>query len=146
MKPESRLQLNVRRTARQLGFLIAVLLARPTYAQAVNLDTAGITPQEMMMLPEYCRARYGSDQDLKDYWSKQLGAQMFLHVHHYCGGLNFMHRASLTTVPNQRRVRLQNAVNEFDYVLRNWPADFDLAIEAQRQKARAQAMLGRLAR
>ena len=124
--------------------LLAIGVGMCDPARSVNLDVAGITAEEMQTLPEYCRARYGNDQVLKARWDQQMGTKHFLHVHHYCSGLNFMRRAGMATDSQKRRIRLQTASNEFDYVLRNWPPDFYLYAPAKQQKALANAMLRHL--
>lgn len=132
-------QIDAARRFIQVAGLVAMFM--PGMAEAN--ETQGITAAEMMSLPEYCRARFGNDAALRERWNAQMGVGNFLHVHHYCSGLNFMRRASIAADAKKRRYPLQQAINEFDYVLRNWPPDFYLYTPAQQQKAMAQAMLGR---
>lgn len=107
-------------------------------------ETRPISAAEIAALPEYCGARFGNDPGLKERWNAQMGMQGFLHVHHYCSGLAYMRRASIAVDPKRKRYPLQQAINEFDYVLRHWPQDFYLRTHAQQQKSMAQTMLGRL--
>jgi hypothetical protein len=73
-----------------------------------------------------------------------MGPDNFVHVHHYCQGLSHMNRANLNFNKKLRREYLQTAISEFDYVLRNWPADFVLSVDAQKRKTLAGIMLGQL--
>ena len=128
----------VRRVMRAMGVLV---LCAPHLVG--GQETQGITPAEMLSLPEYCRARYGNDQALKGRWNAQMGTQHFLHVHHYCSGLNFMRRSSAAVDSAKRRYALEQAINEFGYVLRNWPPEFQLYAQAQQQQKMARTLLGK---
>lgn len=128
-----------RRLIHAAGFVAAFV---PVMVKAS--ETRPISAAEIMALPEYCAARFGNDHALKERWNTQMGIQGFLHVHHYCSGLAYMRRASAVVDPQKRRYPLQQAINEFDYVLRNWAPSFYLYAPAQQQRAFAQAMLGRL--
>jgi hypothetical protein len=102
------------------------------------------SPVELAMLPDYCQARLGSNPQQYQQWNKRMGPDKFIHLHHYCGGLKFMNRYSRALEKQQRRYYLQNAINEFDYVLRNWPDGFSLKADAKTRKTEAEAALRRL--
>lgn len=99
------------------------------------------TTTEMMMLPEYCQAKFGSNQALSDQWRQRMGPEQYLHLHHYCHGLNYMRRATFANGRQDRRYALERAVNEFDYVLQRWPANFFLTPQARQQQNLAKSML-----
>lgn len=130
--------LAVRRFAHVAGFFAMFM---PDMAPAAG-DTRPISQAEIMALPEYCAARFGNDHALKARWNAQMGEQGFLHVHHYCSGLAYLRRASTVVDMKKQRYPLQQAVNEFNYVLRHWPQDFYLRPMAQQQKDFAQALMG----
>jgi hypothetical protein len=96
---------------------------------------------ELAMLPDFCQAKMGGNAERYQYWNQRMGPDKFVHLHHYCSGLNYVNRANLTFEKERRRYYLQIAVNEFDYVVRNWPASFNLSIDAKDRKAKVQTML-----
>jgi len=107
------------------------------------------TEEEMRLLPPYCEAKIGADRDnmaAQKHWSDVFGAENWLHLHHYCDGLNFMNRSfKRGSDRNARDFDLRRAVNNFDYVLTRASNDFVLLPEIMAQKARALHMLGRKA-
>lgn len=123
-----------------VAMLASALLAGPVHAQQKwpHMPTAA----EVAVMPEYCRAKMGTDTALSDQWNKKMGPDKYMHLHHYCHGLKLLNRLSKTFDMQERRYLLQQATGEFDYVLRNWPDGFDLKAEAQKKKALVQAMLG----
>ena len=132
----------VGRMVKKLMLLFISLVSVAAYGNQPfpNMPTAA----EMATLPEYCRARIGQDGKLYEVWLKRMGHDKFLHVHHYCHGLVAMNRVSLVFEKRTRRDLLQKATQEFDYVIRNWPPDFYLTIDAKRRHSMAQLMLSGL--
>jgi hypothetical protein len=121
--------------------LLLALLGNPAQAQAQKTWPHMPTPSEIAMMPDYCQAKMGTNEELKQQWNQRMGPDKFVHLHHYCHGLKQMNRYKLTFDAQQRRFILQTAIGEFDYVVRNWPDDFYLKAEAKSQKARAESRL-----
>jgi hypothetical protein len=117
-----------------LAFLVNPVQAQKTWPHMP-------TPSEIAMMPDYCQAKMGTNEALRQQWNQRMGPDKFLHLHHYCHGLKQMNRYKLTFDAQQRRFILQTAIGEFDYVVRNWPDDFYLKAEAKSQKAKAEARL-----
>jgi hypothetical protein len=117
----------------------AMLLAAPSMAKP--LPSGRPTPSELTALPDYCKARFGADENLRKAYSQRLGDEYFAHIHHHCIGLNLINRASVTMNKNDRRYFLQDAVRQFNYVLARWPKNFVLTPEAERGKASATVLL-----
>ena len=107
------------------------------------------TEEEMRMLPPYCEAKIGSERNnraAQEHWSAVFGAENWLHMHHYCEGLNFVNRSFKRGGDRKARdFDLQNSINNFDYVLTHAREDFALRPEIMAQKARSLRMLGRKA-
>lgn len=101
------------------------------------------TDVEISTLPDYCKVRLKGDASANRSLAERMGKDKVLHLHHFCVGLNYMNRAMSSFDKRQRGVYLQQAISEFDYVLRNWPADFNLAGEAKSKKLMAESMLKR---
>jgi hypothetical protein len=83
------------------------------------------------------------DTQARKQLADKIGQEKEIHLHHFCAGLNFMNRARSPTDPKYRNQYLQEAIGEFNYVLRNWPADFELATEAKTKKMLAESMVKR---
>lgn len=86
---------------------------------------------EVMTLPAACQARLRGDAQTKKLWQQKLGRESFLHLHHFCFGLNFTNRARLTFVKTNKQYYLAQARGNFAYVLKNWPADSPLRPDAE---------------
>lgn len=99
------------------------------------------TPLEIAAMPEYCQAKMGTNAALSDKWRLRMGPDRYMHLHHYCHGLNAMNRLLVATDARTRRGILQRAIGEFDYVIRNWPPDFALAADAKSKRAMAESLL-----
>ena len=66
-----------------------------------------LTGAELAMLPEYCQARLGKNELARENWSQRMGAKIFVHVHHYCFGMNFMSQAGREFDPKKKKYLLQ---------------------------------------
>lgn len=99
------------------------------------------TPSEIAAMPEYCQAKMGTNAALSDKWRLRMGPDRYMHLHHYCHGLNAMNRLLVATDARTRRGILQRAISEFDYVIRNWPPDFALAVDAKNKRVMAESLL-----
>ncbi|MCC6201483.1 MAG: hypothetical protein IT494_00585 [Gammaproteobacteria bacterium] len=119
-----------------LGLYVGMLVSPVTRADV-------LTPAELAVLPPYCLARIGENKDLYEVWKNRLGAKQFIHIHHYCFGLGFLGRARSELDQKKRKVSLQGAIRNFDYVLERWPATFQLTSQARGLKGQAEAMLNR---
>lgn len=109
--------------------------------------------REVAMLPRYCiyTQHYremvpgGNDTSEIQRWSSAMG-EAFIHLHHYCYGLMFLNRATvLARDARPRRFYLQNAMNEFDYVLQRAPQSFVLLPEILTKKGDVLVRQGRAA-
>jgi hypothetical protein len=81
----------------RLGLTLGLLCGLAvTPALARKLPPERPTPAEMTMLPPECAARIGGDEATRQLWAQRLGPDNFLHLHHYCFGLNYNNRARIT--------------------------------------------------
>lgn len=97
-----------------------------------------INADELPLLPKYCQVKceYGINRNNPEVkrWIDIFGWNNYLHVHHYCFALNFEHRAVLAPNKIQRNYAYQEAVRNYDYVLKHWQAGFALIPEAHVRK------------
>lgn len=143
------------------AFVVAVVcssLSAPdtTVAQSIPGYPDQVTaydPREVALLPKYCaftqlfrdRVPGGNDPAEIQRWQAAMG-DVFVHMHHYCYGLMWLHRASvLARDADTRRYSLANAIVEFDYVLDRAPSDFVLLPEILTKKGEAMLRQGRAA-
>jgi hypothetical protein len=100
-----------------------------------------MTEAELAVLPPYCQARLAGNAEARKLWGQRMGRENFSHLHHFCHGLKLMNRARFTFDKRQRNYNLQQAIGEFGYVLKRWPTNFPLTMEAQNHKMQAEMML-----
>jgi tetratricopeptide (TPR) repeat protein len=95
-------------------------------------------PKLLALLPPYCKyTTYynqevpgGNDVTQIERWRGVMGPQNFVHLHHYCFGLENTNRALYFSSSKQDRDReLRASLNEFDYVINRVAADFALLPE-----------------
>ncbi|WP_119293250.1 hypothetical protein [Azohydromonas sediminis] len=100
------------------------------------------TPTEIRALPDACRVRL--DQGTKAEWEAyqaKLGRPIWDHLHHFCYAMNFMNRQVSELHKPTRRNQLEQAINNYDYVLARWPKDHPLYKEAAMGKRQAEIYL-----
>ena len=122
-------------TPTRLALAIPLALAMlPVAAQQQKPRPYAPSAMELIVLPDYCRARIGPDSTAYQQWNQRMGPDKFVHLHHFCHGLNHLNRANGTVDKYLRNYYLGVASNEFDYVIRNWPDGFELKSEALERK------------
>ncbi|MBI3431370.1 MAG: hypothetical protein HY018_04030 [Hydrogenophilales bacterium] len=101
------------------------------------------SPAEMAMLPPYCAARFDESSEAFKSWRSSMG-QDFIHVHHYCAGLNFVNRArGMGSTDKGRQGTLEAALRNFDYMLEHTHPDFSLRPEILMNRGIALSMMNR---
>ena len=101
------------------------------------------SPAEMAMLPPYCAARFDERSEAFKSWKSSMGSD-FIHVHHYCAGLNFVNRArGMTSSNKDRQGTLEAALRNFDYMLAHTHPDFSLRPEILMNRGIALSMMNR---
>ena len=116
---------------------LAALFAVPA-AQAAWAPTAA----EMAALPAYCGARFNEGSEAFKTWRSTMGGD-FIHIHHYCAGLNFLNRSYGMSSTRDRQGTLGGAVREFDYVLTHASPEFYLRAEILMNRGVALSQLKR---
>lgn len=116
--------------------LLGMLLTIPSATAAWAPDQA-----EMAALPPFCAARFNEGSEAFNSWRSTMGGD-FIHVHHYCAGLNFLNRARGMSSSKTRDI-LGATVREFDYVLSHAAPEFYLRAEILMNRGVALSMLKR---
>src|SRR3954447_13539924 len=131
-------------------------LAWPTVLLAMLTSSSALAqrqhdPKLVAMLPPYCKYTQdyrasvpgGNDPGQIEHWASVLGAQNFLHLHHYCYGLVNTSRALyFSSSKLERNFELSNSVREFDYVLARVTPDFVLLPEVLTKRGENLLLLG----
>ena len=103
------------------------------------------SPAEMAVLPAYCTAKFneGTNPGPAKMWRDSMGVG-FIHIHHYCAGLNFVNRArGMGSTDRNRQGTLEAALRNFDYMLTNAPKDFYLRPEILMNRGIALSLMNR---
>ena len=118
------------------GALLLFVLGGSFLAQAQEtLHNIPIT--EVAILPQYCQDRLNNQKN-KEKWVSVFGNNGWIHLHHYCYGLNYYFRAGSEFDTRKRGKYAQKGIGQFDYVMRKWPASFQLYQQAQMYKQQLQ--------
>ncbi|MDP1679472.1 MAG: hypothetical protein Q8L02_05040 [Candidatus Nitrotoga sp.] len=120
-----------------LAAVVACLfLAAPAHAEEV-LPWTPITQAEFKMLPPYCQVKLKGDSKSLEYklWQRQLGPG-YGDVHHYCGALMHLKRYYGATSQKIKRLFLQEANHNLDYLIRANVAGFSLLPDIYVDKGR----------
>jgi hypothetical protein len=103
--------------------LIASLLACPllaTTGTATAVEAFAPTAAEMSLLPPFCAQRIGgSSSGVGVPAAEQMGKANWLHIHHYCFGLNFVNRARRASNAKDRAYDLGVAKGNYMAVIKN---------------------------
>lgn len=108
-------------------------------------------PKLFAMLPPYCKYTQvyrenvpgGNDAAQIERWTRILGAQNYIHLHHYCWGLENTSLALYFSSSKQdREHQLGQSVKEFDYVVARVTPDFVLLPEILARRGENQLRLG----
>ena len=111
-------------------------------------------PKLLAMLPPYCKYLQvyrenvpgGNDPAQIERWTRILGPQNYLHLHHYCWGLEDTSKGLyFSTNSRERTFEFAEAVREFDYVLARVTPDFALLPEILTKRGENLLRLGKTA-
>ncbi len=70
-----------------------------------------------------------------------MGADIVMHLHHFCNGLNHVNRMRFNPNSKHRNYYGNVAMREFGYVLSRWPEDHALAVEARNYRLQLELQL-----
>jgi tetratricopeptide (TPR) repeat protein len=113
---------------KNLGWGIAATVVC-THAGAVDYSFKP-NAAEILRMPPYCRAKFNAPQGSPEWkaWRDRIG-ENFIDLHHYCSGLNFVNRYWGARTPKDRGFYLQNAMDNFNYMVKAAKPDFALSAE-----------------
>lgn len=119
------------------------LLMLATSSQVFAVQTGYPTDAEVASLPDYCQVKLRSNPSGSEYktWESILGHD-FVHVHHFCQGLNLVNRYYRSSIDYDRKFYLRNSLTEFGYLITHAAPSFSLMPEAYMNRGGAQFKLG----
>lgn len=99
---------------------------------------------EMLRLPAYCQVRFSAPPQSPEWkgWRDRIGAN-YIDLHHYCAGINFVNRYWGARTAKDRSFYLQNAMNNFDYMVKAEKPDFTLRAELYSHRGEAFKLMRR---
>ncbi|HAN56200.1 MAG TPA: hypothetical protein DCQ77_08455 [Betaproteobacteria bacterium] len=104
--------------------------------QPVSAAPFAPSASELAVLPPFCKAKLSADPSDDAAYSASIGPD-WLHIHHYCFGLNFANRYFQDFGNRVAQADdLKEAINNYDYVLEHATPDFWMRAEIGTQKAR----------
>ena len=115
--------------------LVAMLHGAGAAAQTTQYQ---FDAKQLAMLPPYCKYTQvfrdnvpgGNDPREIERWANAMGAANFVHLHHYCAGLeNTIRALYFSSTALDRNRELKTSLTEFDYVLARVSSDFALVPE-----------------
>lgn len=101
---------------------------------------------EFATLPPYCKQKGEQffDPIANQMWSDTFGKENWLHMHHYCYGLNYLvNRYYKGRTPQDRAWMLGEAVSNISYTLQRATLGFPLLPEMHLNRGKAYRLLGR---
>ena len=100
---------------------------------------------ELATLPPYCKVKANHTTGAENMmWSDKFGADNWIHMHHYCYGLNYLiNRYYKERTKEDKSFMLSEAVNNFDYVIEHTKPGFILLPEVHYNRGKALRLLGR---
>ena len=104
--------------------------------QPVSAAPFAPSASELAVLPPFCKAKLSADPSDDAPYAASIGPD-WLHIHHYCFGLNFANRYFQDFGNRVAQADdLKEAINNYDYVLEHATPDFWMRAEIGTQKAR----------
>ncbi len=121
----------------QKTFWLPILMVLAGFCmQQANAAPFAPSASEIAALPPFCKAKLSADPADDKLYSARIGPD-WLHIHHYCFGLNFANRYYRDYGNRQAQADdFKEAINNYDYVLDHATSDFWMRAEIGTQKAR----------
>ena len=103
---------------KKLYFLCAIcLVIRPDIVSAYPK-----ADKDFAALPKYCYVRMRGAPAEKAVLDKRFGHKTYIHLHHYCSGLDYLNKAKMALDMKARDLKLVKAIKQFDYVAERMPS------------------------
>ncbi len=104
--------------------------------QASAIAGYSATTAELSLLPAFCQAKLGTNPADHQLYSGKIGPN-WLHIHHYCVGLNFINRYKRSFGnKGDQQFYLQSALSEFEYMFTHSSPTFWMRPEMHVQKGK----------
>lgn len=103
------------------------------------------TAQEIRAMPPYCAGRYARINNPAEYqrWEAQYGPD-FLHTHHLCNGIGLLNNYYKAKTPQERKVILNDAMGNLNYMIQHAKPDFKLMPEVYWYRSQVYHLMDRL--
>lgn len=122
-----------------LAFLLLLGL-QPAFAEKYTYTP---TEVEYATLPPYCKEKIENKNPAeKKAWSDSFGVNTYMHMHHYCLGLNDVNRYYRESNAQLKKGLLSSAVGEFGYMVDHLPPGSALLADAYQNRGRVFLLQG----
>jgi len=127
-----------------IRFLIPALLLlfnlQPAFAEKYPYTP---TELEFASLPNFCRLKLkpGEDRTASKTGDDLFGHDTWIHVHHYCQGLNKFNRYYRASDATEKRVFLSDAASEFTYMVGHLPPNSVLLADVYQNRGRVMLVM-----
>lgn len=122
---------------------LAMFLVGSALAVSAHAEQFAPTDQEYATLPPYCREKIQKKNPAENkMWSEQFGAETWLHMHHYCFGMNNINRSYRARSALDKKGQLTSAAGEFGYMVSHLPPGSVLQADVYSNRAKVFLMLG----
>ncbi len=105
-------------------FIIYISLLYLAIPETWSVEQWRPNEMELRLLPPFCRARFNGGPEAEA-WKSKIG-KGFLHLHHFCAGLNFINRYYKSKSPQEKTFNLNNAMGNFNYMIDHYEPGFPL--------------------
>lgn len=126
---------------KRIPIVSAMLLALFGQLWVSGAAAQGLTDEDFVYLPKYCKSRMNRGADW-DYWQGVFGST-WIHIHHYCIGLRVWQKSWGASNEIDRRFLLERAEANFNYVLQRTTPGFVLYPQIAFNMGQVQEGLGR---
>lgn len=114
-----------------LFLLVAVLLG------TTEVEARARSSADFAALPKYCYARMRGTKAESAVWENRFGRKSYIHLHHYCHGLDSLNKANRSADRKAREFHLTRAIKQFNYVGKHAPQSFALMPENYYNRGKA---------
>jgi len=118
-----------------LFLLVAVLLS------TTEVEARASSSADFAALPKYCYARMRGSEAEKQVWKSRFGHGSYIHLHHYCHGLDNLNKANRSADRKVRELMLTKAIKQFNYIGKHAPQSFVLMPENYYNRGKAMKRL-----
>lgn len=122
------------RVAQKLSLVVLLACYGSTLVFAQTAMQGYPRDDEIKMLPPLCLIKLRKEKSPEYQVAQETYGPDFMHVHHYCAGINFINRYYRATSSQDKRFVLQEAMGNLSYMVKHAQPDFVLMPDVYLQR------------